>query len=118
MKIKLDENMPLSLAASLSAMDHDVDTVQSEGLAGENDDCVWKATQAAERFLITQDLDFSDTRRFAPGTHYGILVIRLREPGRQALLQRTSHLFKAEDVASWSGCFIVASDHKLRITRP
>ena len=28
--------------------------------------------------LITQDLDFSDIRKFQPGTHYGIVVVRLQ----------------------------------------
>jgi predicted nuclease of predicted toxin-antitoxin system len=43
----------------------------AEGLAGHSDPDVWRATQTAERFLITQDLDFSDLRAFAPGTHHG-----------------------------------------------
>jgi predicted nuclease of predicted toxin-antitoxin system len=55
MKIKLDENMPSSLVAALSALGHDVDTAPAEGLAGHSDPNVWRATQAAERFLITQD---------------------------------------------------------------
>jgi predicted nuclease of predicted toxin-antitoxin system len=42
-------------------------------------DCeVWEAAQRDERFLITQDLDFSDVRRFVPGSHRGILLVRLR----------------------------------------
>jgi len=73
MKIKLDENLPSSLVVDLSALGHDVDTAPAEGLAGRPDPDVWRAAQTAERFLITQDLDFSDLRAFAPGTHYGIL---------------------------------------------
>ena len=37
MKIKLDENMPSSLVAALSALGHDVDTAPAEGLAGHSD---------------------------------------------------------------------------------
>lgn len=118
MKIKLDENMPVSLVAVLAELGHDIDTVQSEGIAGTDDDCVWKASQQAERFFITQDLDFSDTRRFAPGTHNGILVIRLRYPGKQALYHRIVSLFTDEDTTNWIGCFIVVTEHKLRIIRP
>lgn len=37
MKIKLDENIPLRLVASLAALGHDVETVPQEGLAGRPD---------------------------------------------------------------------------------
>lgn len=53
MKIKLDENLPSSLVADLSALGHDVDTAPAEGLTGCPDPDVWRAAQTAERFLIT-----------------------------------------------------------------
>ena len=86
MKIKLDENMPAKLAAILIAYGHDTDTVHEEGLTGKSDHDVWQETQRAGRFLITQDLDFSDLRQFQPGSHYGILLVRLPNPSRQSLM--------------------------------
>jgi len=68
-KIKLDENLPDGLVAVLTELGHDVDTVHAEQLTGCTDPDVWSAAQAAQRFLITQDLDFSDMRRYLPGTH-------------------------------------------------
>lgn len=38
MKIKLDENLPESLARTLSAFGHDVDTVRQERMVGKDDD--------------------------------------------------------------------------------
>jgi predicted nuclease of predicted toxin-antitoxin system len=78
MKVKLDENLPESLVTSLASLNHDLDTVRSEGLAGHADSEVWQAAQSSGRFLVTQDLDFSDMRIFAPGTHHGLLLVRLR----------------------------------------
>jgi predicted nuclease of predicted toxin-antitoxin system len=75
MKIKLDENLPLRLKSLLIAQGYDADTVIEEGLSGKIDAVVWQAAQAEQRFLITQDLDFSDMRTFKPGTHSGILLI-------------------------------------------
>jgi predicted nuclease of predicted toxin-antitoxin system len=86
MKVKLDENIPFRLADELSRLGHDVDTVASEGMKGKPDADVWKAAQREGRYLITQDLDFSDVRHFKPGTHAGLLLVRLREPGASALL--------------------------------
>jgi predicted nuclease of predicted toxin-antitoxin system len=65
MKIKLDENLPVRLTVFLASLHHDVHTVAEENLSGRNDRDVWEAAQRDERFLITQDLDFSDPRRFA-----------------------------------------------------
>jgi hypothetical protein len=71
MRIKLDENLPSSLAAALSALGHDADTAGQEGMQGRADPDVWRGAQHDGRFFITQDLDFSDMRRFRPGTHGG-----------------------------------------------
>ena len=118
MKIKLDENLPTRMQGALSELGHDVDTVPDEGIAGHDDDDVWRYATGAGRFLVTQDLDFSDLRRFAPGTHPGILLVRMREPGREALMARVGGLFESEAVEQWEGCFVVATDCKLRIRRP
>jgi predicted nuclease of predicted toxin-antitoxin system len=118
MKIKLDENLPASLVEGLMPLGHDVDTVVQEGLAGAIDPEVWRVAQNEARFLITQDLDFSDIRQFAPGSHHGIMLVRLREPGRKALYRYVVQAFADEDTTDWPGCFIVLSDHKLRVLRP
>jgi predicted nuclease of predicted toxin-antitoxin system len=117
-KIKLDENLPDALLPELRALGHDVDNVAIERLNGRPDPEVWAGAQESGRFLITQDLDFSDTRRFAPGTHAGLLLVRLAMPGRLALLEQIAGVFRSEDVASWAGCFVVLSEHKLRVMRP
>lgn len=118
MRIKLDENLPASLVDILTPLGHDVDTVPREGLAGRKDSDVWAAAQGARCFLITQDLDFSDIRRYTPGTHHGLLLLRLRAPGRRAITGRLRQIFEREPVETWHRCFVVASDLKLRIHAP
>jgi predicted nuclease of predicted toxin-antitoxin system len=117
-KLKLDENLPESLVTELAALNHDVDSVRQEGLSGRADPEIWAAAQGASRFLITQDLDFSDVRQFRPGTHYGLLLVRLPDAGRSALTRRVVEVFRKENVGSWTGCFAVLSGHKLRVLRP
>lgn len=99
MKIKLDENIPTRLRPVLSGYGHRVDTVVSEGLIGEPDAHVWQVAQSTGRFFITQDLDFSDICRFLPGTHAGVLLIRLREPGANALLEKVSAVRRTRTLA-------------------
>lgn len=118
MKIKLDENLPVLLAQQLETLGHEVATVAEEGLSGAPDPDIWEAAQREGRFLITQDLDFSDQRRFVPGTHHGILLVRLREPSRRALIERIESVYRQEDVTGWLRCFTVITDRKIRVRRP
>lgn len=118
MRLKLDENLPESLVAALSALGHDVDNVRLEGLVGQSDPNVWQAAQQEGRFLITQDLDFSDVRQFQPGTHHGLMLVRLRVPGRRALAARIAEAFRSADAGSWPRCFILLTDFKVRVNRP
>ena len=118
MKIKLDENLPLRLAALLREFGHDVHAVMDELLVGHADSEIWEAAQKESRFLITQDLDFSDSRKFVPGSHHGILLVRLHSPNRRNLGERIVELFEKEDVGEWAGCFVVATERKIRIARP
>jgi predicted nuclease of predicted toxin-antitoxin system len=90
-KIKLDENLPERLVAALAALGRDIDTVRAERQNGQADPNIWSATQATKRFLITQDLDFSDVRRYEPGTHVGLLLVRLARPGPQRLVRARGH---------------------------
>ena len=87
-------------------------------MVGRTDIQIWDSAQREGRFLITQGLDFSDVRVFKPGQHFGILLIRLRSPGRLALTGRVRELFAKEDPESWKKCFVVVTDRKLRIRRP
>jgi predicted nuclease of predicted toxin-antitoxin system len=118
MKIKLDENLPYRLAAVLQNLGHDVHTTYEEGLIGSADQEIWRTVQAEQRFLITQDLDFSDPRQFAAGSHRGILLVRLNSPNRENLIERITEVFLTEDVQNWNGCFVVATERKVRVIRP
>ncbi len=118
MRIKLDENLPLRLASVLHSFGHDVHTTRQEALSGHPDAEIWEAAQNESRFLITQDMDFSDVRKFAPGSHCGILLVRLRSPSREALIERVMAVFQTEDVAQWERCFVVATERKLRVLKP
>jgi predicted nuclease of predicted toxin-antitoxin system len=118
MKVKLDENLPTRLAAALRNLGHDVHTTREEGLAGHPDEVIWNSAQRELRFLVTQDMDFSDSNKFAPGIHCGILLVRLHSPSWEALINRVVALFRSEDVTQWERCFLVATDRKLRLLKP
>ena len=71
MKFKLDENLPVSSAAILTSVGHDVDTVTHEGLIGAPDRDVVVAATEAGRMLISRDCGLGDIRAYPPGPSRG-----------------------------------------------
>jgi len=100
------------------ALDHMMYRPLEKKATGRADADIWQTSQHEGRILITQDLDFSDSRKFQPGTHHGIVLIRLRSPSRQNLIARANELFDTEDISGWGGCFVVVTERKIRIRRP
>lgn len=85
MKFTLDENLPASSASALISSGHDVDTVIDEDLAGAPDTDVVAAATAAGRILISLDRGLGDIRTYPPGTHAGIIVLRLPDQSAVAV---------------------------------
>ena len=118
MKIKLDENLTTALIPFLKDLGHNVHTTSEEGLNGRPDAEIWSTAQSEARLLITQDLGFSDARKFAPGTHHGILLLRLGSPNQLAINSRLSEVFSQEEVELWNGRLVVVTENKVRVLRP
>lgn len=115
MRIKVDENLSVVIARELRSLGHDAEHVRDEGLTGAPDPEVWAAAQREQRFLITQDVRFTDLRVLGRESHSGLLLIRLKEPDIFTLIALVCELFVRPDVESWHGCVVVRSDVGLRI---
>lgn len=116
--IKIDECLPRECADLLVMNGHDVETVHQEGLQGSTDGEIWNAAQTEKRFLVTTDLDFSDVRRYKPGEHAGILLLRLHKEDKNRILSYLEWLLAHHDIAKWKGLVVIATDHKIRIRTP
>ena len=118
MKVKLDENMPESAIDLLQAVGHDVDTARAEGLQGANDPPVLAAAAIAERLLVTLDRGLGDVRAYPPGTHAGVLVLRLDHQSPRAIRREMEQIAATVDLDDLSGCIAVWRNGDLRVRRP
>jgi predicted nuclease of predicted toxin-antitoxin system len=66
---------------------------------------VWEHVCADRRFFITLDLDFSDVRRYQPGTHPGILLIRPRNRSASAVAKVLARVIAEQPLDTLRGCF-------------
>lgn len=118
MRLKVDENLPQSLAMALRALGYDVLTVYDEALQGRSDSEVWQAVVREQRFLITQDVEFGNLRKYPLGTHAGIMLLRLQSPDRVRVERIVTDLFRREAGGHWQGALVVVSEHKVRVLTP
>ncbi len=118
MKLKLDENLPASAAAILQTAGHDVDTVISEDLKGAPDPDVVAAATAAGRILVSLDRGLGDIRAYPPGSHAGIVVLRLTGQSPAVVGEAVTDLASLTDPASLTGTVAVLQRGLLRIRHP
>jgi predicted nuclease of predicted toxin-antitoxin system len=117
-KSKLDENLPVSSAAILTSGGHDVDTVADEGLIGAPDRDVVAAATAAGRILISLDRGLGDIRAYPPGSHAGIVVLRLTDQSAAAATRAVSDLATLTNPDSLARAVAVPQRGLLRIRHP
>jgi predicted nuclease of predicted toxin-antitoxin system len=70
------------------------------------------------QLFITLDLDFADVRRFVPGTHPGILLLRCRSKSGQDVLGILRRVLLEQPLEALQGCLVVADSQRTRIRRP
>lgn len=116
--VKLDENLGRSHLKLLRGHGYDVETVHGERLSGATDASLWSRVVSEGRFLVTLDLDFSDVRRFQPGTHPGILLVRGRSGSSGAVLEVLRRVVSEQSLDELTGCLVVADERTTRIRRP
>ena len=117
MKFKLDENLDVRAEAALSGAGHDVATVVGQDLGGAADPVIAEAVGAEARVLVTLDRGFADIRAYPPGTHPGIVVLRLRRQGLASVIAALELLAGYEGLAGIGGCTVIVSDADVRVRR-
>ena len=118
MKIKLDENISRHLKPNLQQTGHDIFTAADEGLLGKSDLEVGAAAKSEGMILFTFDLEFADLRKFAPGTHPGIILFRPQSMGPLSTNHFILNFVKETDMAPLSGCTVIVDPTRVRIRRP
>jgi predicted nuclease of predicted toxin-antitoxin system len=115
MRFKTDENLHDDVAALLVSEGHDAETVYAEGLRGCVDPILAQHCASEGRALVTLDLDFADIRAFPPAATPGIIVLRVHDQSRPAVLRvmaQVVDLLKRESVI---GRLWIVTDAGVRI---
>lgn len=115
MRLKLDENLSMTLVEPLRALGHDVDTVVDERLQGAPDDLVLPAAAEADRMLVTLDRGIGALAlRLRPAS--GVMIVRTRRLDAPGIADDVLHII--EGVPDWhevAGHVVIAERGRLRL---
>jgi predicted nuclease of predicted toxin-antitoxin system len=114
-RFKVDENLPAEVTETLRAADLDAFSVPEQGLAGTDDDQVARVCRDEGRILVTLDVGFSDIRSYRPGTHAGIVVLRLRTQEKHHILRVVQQFLAVLRRESVAGSLWIVEETRVRI---
>ena len=117
MRIKVDEDMPKAAVRLLRLRGHDAISVVQQGMGGTKDPSLWQAVQSKRRFLITADKGFGDIRRYPPGTHLGVMLLRPDQAGIRSVLALLEQALTAYDLEALAGTVSVVTPRGIRVRR-
>jgi len=99
---------------ALREMGHDVRDIRGTEQEGITDVAIWQQTQREGRVLVTTDRGFAQYRHLS---HYGILIVLLRQPNRHKIHQRVLQALNQFAEEEWPGLLVVMRDQKKGIWR-
>jgi len=116
-RLKVDEDLPSGIANLLNAHGHDALTVRDQGWQGTPDDELWGRVQSEGRWLVTADKEFGDIRKYPPGTHAGVILLRPTEESRADYMQLVERLLSRLKLDEIAGAVVVVTPRGVRIRR-
>lgn len=118
MNLKLDENLDVRLAVILRQAGHEVATVRDQGLAGSDDQTLYRHCASEARVLVTLDLDFASVLRYPPEASGGIVVFRGPDDLLPTLRILTETMIVALAKASPAGQLWIVEPGRVRVHEP
>lgn len=115
MQFKIDENLPVEVAAALRHAGHDAVTIHEQQMVGHPDSRIAAVCQSEGRAILTLDLDFADIRTYPPASFPGIVVVRPRTQAKPAVLQLIGRLIPLLDSEPLAGNLWILQENGLRI---
>ena len=107
------------MTGALASAGHDTVDVRDAGLRGATDAAIARTAAAEGRIVVAGDTDFANALRFPPGTHPGIIVLRL--PNAWTPRERAGRLMAALDstlLGVLSGGIIIIEPSRVRMIGP
>lgn len=114
-RLKIDENLPSEIAELLAGRGYDAVTVADQAWEGMADDELWRRIQGEGRWLVTADKEFADLRRYPPGTHAGVILLRSGQEGLDDYMRLAERVLDSVKLAKIGGAVVVVTRRGVRV---
>jgi predicted nuclease of predicted toxin-antitoxin system len=111
----VDENLPSEIAELMNRHGCDALTVADQGWRGMADDELWGRVQTERRWFVTADKEFADLRRYPPGSHAGLILLRSSEESRADYLQLAGVVLARVKLDEVGGTVVVVTRRSVRV---
>ena len=115
MKFKIDENLPVEIAALLRDAGYEATSVVDQGLGGSADPDIAAVCRKENRALVTLDMDFADIRTYPPNQYSGLIVLRLRKQDQPHVVRTVTRLIPVFSTEALHGRLWIVEEDRLRI---
>jgi predicted nuclease of predicted toxin-antitoxin system len=116
MKFFLDENIPLSVKSYLEKEGFEVFDIRGTEREGSPDEIIFNFAQEKQAVFLTTDKDFFHTIPFIHPKHFGIIVIALKKPNRNSILNKTQKFLKTHDMNDVYSKVILITEHNIKVS--
>ena len=86
-----------------------------QGWRGLTDRELRRRIQAERRWIVTADKVFADLRRYPPGSHAGVILLRSDREGLDGYLRLAETAFARLNLDDIVGAVVVITDRGIRI---
>ncbi len=118
MKFLLDENFPTAARPLLVSLSHEVFDFRDVGVEGSPDSVVVAMAMSKCAVILTTDRDFSHTIGQEFPDHPGIIVVVLKKPARDKIIQRLKWLLERLPEESIAGRAFQLRDQAWQVYPP
>ena len=115
MNFLLDENFPKSAQKLLTDLGHHVIDVRGTEFQGADDVYLFEIAQQNQAILLTTDRDFYHTVPLKYLKHFGVVVIALKQPNRQAILARLNWFLSQNQIKTIDNRVLLLRDQTFRL---
>lgn len=113
----LDENIPPAVGQFLRDKGFQTKEVRDSLSPGAPDDAVMALARQEGMMLVTFDKHFSNLLVYPPGSHDGIILIRIHPPLIRDIINAFKQLFERLDITTIKGALLVLEREGFRVRR-
>ena len=117
MRFLADESVYVAIVRALRDLGHDVVDLKEKKVYGVPDDEVFQLAVEQGRILVTMDLDFGNILLYPPGTHPGIIVLKLFELTVDGATNILRDFIQKTDESQIAKALVIVEPHRVRFRR-